>query len=272
MPDGEDGSHRLDFIGCKNNYLQWLGEMHPLLLETAHRPIPMPTTSWSMKQKWHDLLFAHWPLPPEKLQFLVPPELELDLRDGMAWVAVAPFWMSGIRGRLAPPLPFLSKFCELNVRTYVRYKGVPGVYFFSLDAASLPAVLGARAIYRLPYFHAAMLVRSSGESFEYTSSRLQTPRPANFHARYRPISMPRIRDKNSVESFLTERYCLYSADKDRVLRAHIHHLPWQLQDAEAEFDMNTMAQVAGIELPDTKPLLHFSRNLEVLVWRPEKVS
>jgi uncharacterized protein YqjF (DUF2071 family) len=248
------------------------GRMHPLLLETAHRPIPMPSAPWSMKQKWHDLLFAHWPLAPRKLRSLVPQELELDLRDGSAWVAVTPFWMSGIRGRLAPPLPFLSKFCELNVRTYVRYKGVPGVYFFSLDAASLPAVLGARATYKLPYFHAAMLIRSSGESFEYTSSRLQQPRPANFHARYRPISMPRVREKSSIESFLTERYCLYTVDKGRVLRAYIHHLPWQLQDAEAEFDINTMAQASGIELPDTKPLLHFSRNLEVLVWWPEKID
>ena len=159
--------------------------MHPLLLETAHRPIAMPSAPWSIKQKWHDLLFAHWPLAPEKVRPLVPRELELDLREGMAYVAVAPFWMSGIRGRLAPPLPFLYKFCELNVRTYVRYKGVPGVYFFSLDAASLPAVLGARATFKLPYFHAAMLIRSSGESFEYTSTRLQMPRPAEFHARYR---------------------------------------------------------------------------------------
>ncbi|HEY1528742.1 MAG TPA: DUF2071 domain-containing protein [Candidatus Angelobacter sp.] len=245
--------------------------MHPLLLETAHRPIAMPTAPWIMKQKWHDLLFAHWPLAPDKIRPLVPKELELDLRDGAAWVAVAPFWMSGVRGRWAPPLPFLTKFCELNVRTYVRCQGVPGVYFFSLDAASLPAVLGARATYKLPYFHAAMLIRSSGESFEYTSSRLQEPRPANFHARYRPISAPRVRNKNSIESFLTERYCLYTVDKGHVLRAYIHHAPWQLQDAEAEFDLNTMAQAAGIDLPDTKPLLHFSRNLEVLVWWPEKL-
>jgi uncharacterized protein len=117
-----------------------------------------------------------------------------------------------------------------------------------------------------------MLVRSSGESFEYTSSRLQEPRPADFHGRYQPSSPPRIRDKSSFEAFLTERYCLYTVDKGQVLRAYIHHLPWQLQDAEAEFDRNTMAQASGITLPDTKPLLHFSRNLEVLIWWPEKVS
>jgi uncharacterized protein YqjF (DUF2071 family) len=262
-------------MGCAKTsatHITMAGRMHPLLLETAHRPIPMPSAPWSMKQKWHDLLFAHWPLAPQRLRSLVPQELELDQRDGAAWVAVAPFWMSGIRGRLAPPLPFLSKFCELNVRTYVRYKGVPGVYFFSLDAASLPAVLGARVAFKLPYFHAAMLVRSSGESFEYTSSRLQMPRPANFHAQYRPISTPRIRDKDSIEYFLTERYCLYTVDKGHVLRAYIHHLPWQLQDAEAQFEMNTVALASGIELPDIQPMLHFSRELEVLVWWPEKIS
>jgi hypothetical protein len=224
-----------------------------------------------MKQHWHDLLFAHWPIPPEKLRLLVPQQLELDLLEGSAWVAVTPFWIGGSRGRFLPPLPFLYKFCELNVRTYVRYQGIPGVYFFSLDAASLPAVVGARAGYKLPYLHAAMLVRSTGESFEYTSSRLQMPRPANFHARYWPVSSPRVREKSSQEHFLTERYCLYTVHQGRVLRAYIHHLPWQLQDAEAEFDVNTMAQAAGIELPATKPLLHFSRDLEVLVWWPEKL-
>lgn len=245
--------------------------MHPLLLETSHRPVPMPTTKWAMKQRWHDLLFAHWPLAPEKLRQLVPQELELDLFDATAYVAIAPFWMSGVRGRVAPPLPFFYKFCELNVRTYVRYKGIPGVYFFSLDAASLPAVVGARAVYKLPYRHAAMVVRSAGDSFEYTSSRLQMPRPANFLATYAPVAEPRVREKGSLEYFLTERYCLYTVDRGQVLRAYIHHRPWPLQDADAEFYKNSMAEAAGIELPETKPLLHFSKELEVLVWWPEKV-
>jgi uncharacterized protein YqjF (DUF2071 family) len=246
--------------------------MHPLLLQTEHRPIPMPSGPWIMKQNWHDLLFAHWALSPEKIRPLVPRELELDLYDGKAWIAVTPFWMSGIRGHLAPPLPFFSKFCELNVRTYVRYKGVPGVYFFSLDAASLPAVLGARATYKLPYFHAAMLIRSSGESFEYSSSRLQEPRLAKFHATYRPVSPPLVRERGSVEYFLTERYCLYTVHQGEVLRAYIHHVPWHLQEAQAEIEINTMAEAAGVELPASQPLLHFSRSIEVLVWWPEKVG
>jgi uncharacterized protein YqjF (DUF2071 family) len=244
--------------------------MHPLLLETEHRPIAVPSGAWSNQQTWHDLLFAHWPLAPDKIRPLVPPELDLDLCDGNAYVAIAPFWMSGIRARLAPPVPGLRTFCELNVRTYVRYRDVPGVYFFSLDAGSLPAVWSARAFYHLPYFHAGMSIRSSGQTYEYSSRRLQRPQPAEFHARYCPIAAPRPREKGSLEYFLTERYCLYAVHRGSVRRAHIHHLPWQLQDADAEIEINSMAAASGIELPATKPLLHFSRLLEVLVWWPEQ--
>jgi len=255
--------------------------MHPLLLHTGHRPIAMPREPWIMKQTWHDLLFAHWAMAPDQIRPLLPPELELDLRDGQAYVAVVPFWMSGIRARWTPPLPGLSRFPELNVRTYVRYKDVPGVYFFSLDAASLPAVWSARTTYGLPYFHAEMAIASSAatasasaesEKFEYRSRRLQGPRPAEFRGRYGPVSAPRQREKGPLERFLTERYCLYTVDNrdKKVSRAYIHHLPWPLQDAEAEIDINTMAQAAGIELPATKPLLHFSRRLEVLVWWPDR--
>ena len=136
-------------------------EIKSLLQQTAHRTAPMPTAPWIMVQKWHDLLFAHWAVPVNKLRALVPRELELDLRDGKAYVAVAPFWMSGIRGRGMPPLPSVHTFPELNVRTYVTYQGIPGVYFFSLDAASRVAVKGARWFYGLPYFFANMSLKNS---------------------------------------------------------------------------------------------------------------
>ena len=222
-----------------------------------------------MMQRWHDLLFAHWALPAEQIRPLVPSQLELDLFQGKAYIAVAPFHMSGIRARFLLPVPGLSRFPELNVRTYVRYGNIPGVYFFSLDAASLPAVWGARLGYGLPYFHAEMSV-SGSEQIEYRSRRLQKPHPAEFSGRYWPISGPRQREKSSLEFFLTERYCLYAVRAGTVFRAYIHHLPWPLQDAEAEIQGNTMAKASGIELPDAKPLLHFSRFLEVLIWWPEK--
>lgn len=235
-----------------------------------------------MVQKWHDLLFAHWTVPVEKLRSLVPRELELDLRDGKAYVAVAPFWMSGIRGRGLPPLPGVHTFPELNVRTYVTHQGIPGVYFFSLDAASRIAVEGARRFYGLPYFFASMFIKKTTvqnssvqdktERFEYVSSRIENPKPAELRTRYWPVTEPRVCELKSLESFLIDRYCLYTVERTKVFRAYIHHLPWPLQDAEAEFQVNTMARAAGLELPDEKPLLHFSKLLEVLVWRPQRVG
>src|SRR5215467_1537173 len=201
--------------------------MHYLLQQTDHRPIPLPTHPWVMMQTWHDLLFAHWALPPQQMRALVPQQLELDLFEGQAYVAVTPFHMSGIRGHLLPPVPGFRHFPELNVRTYVRYKDVPGVYFFSLDAGSRPAVWGARLGYRLPYLHAQMSVRI-GAQIEYFSHRLQPPLPAEFRGRYWPVSAPKQREKNSLEYFLTERYCLYTVRCGNVYRACIHHLPWLL--------------------------------------------
>ena len=104
-----------------------------------------------MRQVWHDLLFAHWQVNPDNLRPLVPAPLELDIYDGRAWVAVTPFHMSDVRMRALPPIPGMSAFPELNVRTYVKFGGVPGVFFFSLDAASRSAVIGARAAFFLLY-------------------------------------------------------------------------------------------------------------------------
>lgn len=238
--------------------------VHPLLHSTAHRPWPLPSGPWIMKQTWHDLLFAHWPIAPAQMRPLVPPQLPLDTFDGQCWIGVIPFWMSGIRGRCLPPLPGLSRFPELNVRTYVTCGGKPGVYFFGLDAANLPAVWAARTFFHLPYFHAEMNSTERDGTIRYSSCRYDAP--AELRAAYRPTSAGRPRDKNSIEHWLAERYCLYTLHRAQVYRCEIHHQPWPLQDAEAEFEINTMAAAAEITLPDTKPLLHFARRLEVLIW------
>jgi uncharacterized protein len=222
-----------------------------------------------MAQTWHDLMFAHWPVELHLLRPLVPAELLLDTFDGRCWVGVAPFHMSGIHIRGLPPLPGLSRFPELNVRTYVTLDHKPGVYFFSLDAAKLPAVWAARTFYRLPYFHARMSAEVEGEWVAYDSRRKQGS--AEFRGRYRPMRAGQLRDKGTLEHWLTERYCLYSVHAGCVYRAEIHHQPWPLQDAEAEIETNTMASATGISLPQDPPLLHFARKLEVLVWPLRRV-
>jgi uncharacterized protein len=255
--------------------------LHPLLQSVAHRPWPCPPGPWIMKQTWNDLLFAHWPIPIAELRPLVPDRLALDTFEGQCWVGVVPFWMSGIRGRGLLALPGLSRFPELNVRTYVTNGGKPGVYFFSLDITSHVAVWGARRFYHLPYFHAAMHTREEGGRILYSCQRdpcslpsrggpgrppLHEPDIVEFRANYRAVGPARIRDKGSLEDFLTARYCLYTMHEKQIYRCDIHHLPWPLQDAEASIERNTMAAAAQIALPNSAPLVHFSNTLEVLIW------
>jgi hypothetical protein len=225
---------------------------------------------------------------PEDVRHAMPEPLRpfLDLRDGKAWVAVVPFWMSNVTARYLPPFPGVSTFPELNVRTYLTIDGKPGVFFFSLDAANLSAVIGARLFFSLPYFHARMGVWSdryvgvhspqvepkSNDEVSYVSERLEPPLPAEFRAHYRPVGPVYNPAPGSMEEFLVERYCLYTTRKQQVLRAVIHHLPWPLQPAEAEIELNTMAPSGGLVLPHDQPLLHFAKRLDVLVWWPEKVN
>jgi uncharacterized protein YqjF (DUF2071 family) len=223
-----------------------------------------------MAQTWHDLLFAHWSIDPAVLRPLVPPQLPLDLFQGRCWIGVVPFWMSHIHARGLPPIPGLSRFPELNVRTYVTLADKPGVYFMSLDAASLPAVWAARTFYHLPYFHAKMSSRIENDWIVYSSRRYSDS--AEFHGRYRPTNSAQPRAQGSLEHWLTSRYCLYTVTHDGVYRAEIHHQPWQLQDADASFEINTVSAVDGIPPLAGTPLLHFSKRLEVLIWPLRRVS
>ncbi len=223
-----------------------------------------------MAQVWNDLLFAHWPASPETMRPLVPGQLALDAYDGQCWIGVVPFWMSGVRPRATPTIPGLSSFPELNVRTYVTLDGKPGVYFFSLDAGSRLAVWAASAFYHLPYFYADMKVDVAGSEVAYSSTRRRSN--AAFRARYAPVSAIQLRTPGTLEHWLTERYCLYTVHQDRVYRCEVHHAPWPLQDASAQMSVNTMPAAAGIHLPDEPPLLHFSKQQNVLVWPLQPVG
>jgi uncharacterized protein YqjF (DUF2071 family) len=226
-----------------------------------------------MTQRWHDLLFAHWSVPVSEVRPRVPPTLPIDTYEGEAWVGVVPFRMSNVRPRLAPALPWLSAFPELNVRTYVTLDGKPGVYFFSLDAGNPVAVAAARVWAHLAYFTADMAVQQDGDWVQYDSRRTHRgARPAELIASYRPVGPAAPPEIGSLADWLTARYALYSADRrGRLYRLEIDHAPWPLQPAEATMQANTMAAAAGIHLPDRPPLLHFARRLDIRAWWPERV-
>jgi uncharacterized protein YqjF (DUF2071 family) len=243
---------------------------HAILEETAHRPWPMPAGAWVMTQTWHDLLFAHWPVARDRLRELVPDRFELDLFEDQAWLGIVPFHMTNVAPRFVPSIPWISAFPELNVRTYVRVDGKPGVYFFSLDAGNAVAVGAARTLLNLPYYSADMQVDVDG-GVTYASRRLSAP-AAEFRATYGAHGTPRAPARGSLEHFLTERYCLYAVDHQfRAYRLEIHHPAWPLETADAEIQVNTMAEAAGIRLPATAPVLHFARRLDMVCWAPERI-
>ena len=248
------------------------GATLPLLANLVHRPWPLPPSPWVMAQTWCDLLFAHWPVPAAALQALLPPTLPLDTFDGQGWLGVVPFRMAGVRPRGTPALPWLSAFPELNVRTYVRLRDrgceKRGVYFFSLDAANPVAVRIARRAFQLPYFDARMRAFNDGRTVHYTSRRTHRGAPsAALVAGFTATGGVYQSQPGSLDHWLTERYALYTADRaGRPWIGEIHHAPWPLQPAAAEFLANTMAGAAAIRLPDTPPLLHFAHRLQVVVW------
>lgn len=243
-------------------------------MQTNHRLWPLPKSPWIMSQVWHELLFAHWALPVEVIQPFIPSGLKLDTFDGKAWLAVVPFRMSGVRPRCVPSVPGLSAFLELNVRTYVTLDNKPGVLFLSLDAANNIAVKAARMLYLLPYFWANMTMTQDHKGFHYHSHRREPGiAAAELKADYHPISPIELAQPGSLEHWLTERYCLYSYDpQGNLYRCEIHHDPWPLQRATAEFEINTMAEVHGIKLKGAPQQLHYARKLEVVVWPLQRLN
>jgi uncharacterized protein YqjF (DUF2071 family) len=221
-----------------------------------------------MYQTWAKLLFLHWPVPIEQLRSLIPARLQIDTFEGGAWISVLPFTMWGIRPPFFPSLPLVSASHELNVRTYVHLDGVPGIWFFSLDAGNPFAVWAARRTYYLPYYRARMRLEQNGERIHFHSVRKDPPAPvAQFEAAWTlgqplPPAQP-----DSLEFFLVERYWLYAEHGGELYGAQIHHPPWPLRRATLSRLKSTMIESHGLSSPSKPPLLHAqAQPLRAEVW------
>jgi hypothetical protein len=245
-----------------------------ILKEVAHRPWNLPNAPWVMRQTWHDLLFAHWPVPLQDVRSKIPARFDVDMFDGTAWVGIVPFRMTNVTLRGLPSWPWFSEFPELNVRTYVCVGNRPGVYFFSLDAGSAIAVRAARIFLNLPYYFSSMQVTSHRSVVAYESRRHgRDDGMAEFNATYEPTGPTFAAARGSLEYFLTERYCLYHVNhRGLPYRLEIHHPPWPLQSAEAVFARNSMAAAAGLALPPRRPLLHFVKRQDMVAWSPTRLG
>jgi uncharacterized protein len=223
-----------------------------------------------LRQSWLELTFLHWHFDPAAVRPLVPSELELDLWEGRAYVGLVPFILDDITLPAAPAVPWLSRFPETNVRTYVRDRqGARGVWFFSLDAARLAAVVGARVTYALPYFWARMRVERERDSVHYISERRHGPAGMTDIV-VRPGAM--VTEPSDLEAFLTAQWRLFAYRRGRLFRADVEHPRWPLQRVAVERLDQTLLQAAGLPAPSGEPLAHFSSGTHVMTGWPAPVS
>ncbi|PLT35052.1 YqjF family protein [Bacillus sp. V5-8f] len=233
--------------------------MYKELKQVDHRPFPLPKAPWIMTQVWRNLLFLHYPIQPEAVEKYIPDELMLDTFEGKAWISIIPLRITNMRVRGLPPLPFLHSYLELNVRTYVVRDGIPGIYFFSLDADHLLAVAGARIGTGLPYKQAKIRFKEERETFRLISERLKEgDLLESLDVSYKPSETLYETEPGSVDHWLLERYCMYSFHGGHLLRGDIHHEKWKVRDAKVDILFNSMAPYLCSNCSDNPPIIHYS--------------
>ena len=212
-----------------------------------------------MSQTWRRLTFLHWPYDPGLVRPLVPPSLVLDTFDGAAWIGLVPFEIHNLR--------WVPHFPETNVRTYViGPDGSRAVWFFSLDAARLAAVLGARVAYHLPYFWAKMCVAQQNDTVHYWSRR-RCPHSASVMSDIvvKPGERFAVQELGDRDHFLTARYRLYTLLYGRLGWAQIEHEPWPLARATVVTLDQNLIEAAGLPTPEGEPLAHYAEEIDVKI-------
>lgn len=236
-----------------------------LLAATDHRPWPIPQRRWAYYQEWRNVIFLHYQVEPDVLTAFLPPDLQPDLFDGNAWISLVAFDMINVRPRSAPAFSPISDFHEVNLRTYVRHGDKPGVHFLRIDAAKVISVALARTLSVLPYRHAPITRRISEDdvqSFELSSV------DAGWSFRYR-IGLPNDQ-AGTLDTWLTERYCLYQGARGRLHRYEVHHRPWPLNTVDV-IDTPQLDRWHDLQL-GTMACAHYSSGVQVVSWSSETVN
>jgi len=241
-----------------------------ILKQTEHRNYPLPEGKWIAMQDWEHLLFMHWRVYSAFIEPHLPKGLELDTFDGEPWISIIPFRVGKMRIRKMPPLPFMYPFVEVNVRTYVKRDGIPGVYFFSMDASKLLAVLGARFA-TLPYFHAKMKLKKKGKKFNFKSIRKDKEKET-LKLSYQPSGKLFIPEEGTIDHWLMNRFALWSYKYDTLFRGDIHHKQWKVQHADLDIDKETITSFMPNNASISKPLAHYAKSKRVLIWPLKKAE
>ncbi len=228
--------------------------------------------TWLMKQTWEHLLFLHWPVSSSFLESIVPFPLKADRFDGAGWIGLVPFRTSHMRMNRFPEVPLLSKMNEINLRTYVTYKGEPGVYFFSLDANHLPSVLMARSFFHLPYLNASVSLKNEKSIWHLNAQRKHRGAfPGHLEMNYYPNGDVYFSKKDTIESWLTERYTLFNPMGGHLYKGELKHRSWPLQPAECEVIQDTLATYYRRPKKSDNWLVHYSETMEAKLVNYRKI-
>ncbi|MFD1849609.1 YqjF family protein [Oceanobacillus bengalensis] len=237
---------------------------------TDHRPFPIQNRRWIMRQSWRNVSFMHWPVSPNLLRPSIPDVLEIDTFHDHAWVSVVIFQMEHIYLRGMPFFSLTPAFSEINLRTYVTYKGIPGIYFLSIDVDHWASYIIAKKWYRLPYKPANISNEQAGETYHYESIR-RTQTHVKAEGQITPIADIYFTEKESLDYWLMERYRLYSGHDSKLYKGDIHHPQWPLQKAETQIYKNAHIAELDIGLNEYAPAVaHFSKEMDTVFWQVRK--
>ena len=238
-----------------------------ILKVTSHRPWPLPPGEWTYYQEWNNAIFLHWQIDPDDIESLLPGSLQIDTIDGKAWISVVAFTMERIRPRNLPALTAISNFHEINVRTYVFKDNKPGVYFLNIEAQKTLSVLIAKSLSGLPYEKANISRTQDGNLFAYVSRN----KLKNFNLDISYEIKDSADKKSYLDTWLTERYCLYADNKSTLFRYEIHHEEWNIKTIQVT-KLNLRYQIGNLSIRERWPdIAHFSEGVKVLAWRREKL-
>jgi len=234
-------------------------------------PTERPAEETIGYQSWRELLFLHWAVDPEEIQRRIPGSLSVDTFDGRAYVGLVPFAMRHVRPRSVPAALGLN-FLESNVRTYVHHRGDrPGVYFFSLDAASRIAVTVARFRWSLAYFHAQMTLEIERDGARrYAAQRSKAPHPT-LDVSYRPGRALGASQPGTLEHFLLERYLLYVEHRRQLHVGQVHHTPYPVHEVEVLNLSDRFVSVAGIPVAGEPDTTHYAPGVDVEIFPLRKI-
>lgn len=233
----------------------------------SHRKWPLPVKRWSYYQEWNKALFLHWKVPADILQQFLPSGLMLDTFENEAWISIVAFTMEKIRPKNLPAFSPISNFHEINIRTYINQGNKSGVYFLNIEAQKQLSAVISGMLSGLPYEKAKMkrIYQKGLQTYSSNQQKKGFEFTANYQVSNNPVS------KSELDLWLTERYCLYLDKGEKNYLYEIHHLPWELQEVHVS-DLHTNYQIGSIDLNRKPDLIHYSKGVDVIAWKKEKLQ